>query len=74
MLDEDNAKNCGGQLLTALRALQARHGWSAGDLLAVSTVAFTELVAQTVGPSATGAFFRDHGQELQKEHERRALT
>jgi hypothetical protein len=71
-LNETTAADCAAQLVAAIEALQAKHGWSAGDTLAVSALAFTELVARAVGPSAAAAFFRDHANGIDAEHRRRA--
>ena len=65
-LDEETAKHCGGQLLDAIERIGERHGWSAGDLLAVATVAMTGLVARRVGKFGTVEFFRDHADELER--------
>lgn len=73
-LDDELAEDGGAQLLKALRQLQARREWSDGDLIAVCTIAFTELVARAVGPVRTAEFFRGHGDELAKEHLRRSLS
>ena len=74
MLSDADAQNCGGQLLGALERIQARHGWSDGDLIADCTVTLTQLLAQAVGPTRTVGFFRDHAESLDAEHARRATT
>lgn len=71
-LDDSSAMACGAQLVEALERIEARHGWSTGDTLAVAIAAITEIVARRVGPSKTIELFRDHAENLAAEHLRRA--
>jgi hypothetical protein len=71
-LDERGALNCGAQLVDALARIEARHGWSPADTVAVAVAAFTEAVGQRLGPAQTVRFFQDHAQALADEHKRRA--
>jgi hypothetical protein len=73
-LDDKAAQNCGAQLLEALTMLQARHGWSDGDLVAVSSLAITEMIVRAVGPTRAAEFFRGHGDALAAEHARRSVA
>jgi hypothetical protein len=66
-LDSDTAKHCAAQLVGALEAICSRHGWSPGDMVAVSSVAFTEIVARRLGRVRTIEFFRDHSDHLETE-------
>lgn len=71
-LNEESATHCGGQLVDALERIEARHGWSNGDTVAVVLVAITEIVARRIGPTKTIELFRGHADELESEHRRRS--
>jgi hypothetical protein len=71
-LTDTDAENCGGQLLQALERIGARHDWSNGDLIAVTLLAFNELLCRSVGPTQAVAFYRDHADGLEAEHLKRA--
>lgn len=65
-LTEAEAVHCAGQLVDAIDRIRAHHDWSAGDLLAVATVAFTEILASRIGKVPVIEFFRDHADELEQ--------
>lgn len=69
-LDERGALQCGGQLVDAVERIEARHGWSKGDTVAVAIVALTEIIGQRIGPTAMIALFRDHADTLAAEHDK----
>jgi hypothetical protein len=73
-LTEETAGTCAGQLLQTLERIQANHGWSNGDLIAVAMLITTELVARAVGPVRTAEFFRAHGEQLAAAHLRRSTN
>jgi hypothetical protein len=72
-LDDASALACGGQLVDALDRIEARHGWSNGDTVAVAVVAMTEIIARRIGPTKTLELLRGHADELESEHKRRAV-
>ena len=73
-LNQETAKTCAFQLIEALERIEANHGWSRGDTVAVSIAAITELVARKLGPTKTIELFRGHADELETEHKRRATA
>ena len=71
-LNTETALHCAGQIVEAIERIQARHGWSAGDITAVTIAAATEIIARNIGPTLTAELFREHGLGLAEEHERRS--
>lgn len=66
-LDEPAACQHGLELTGAIEEMCARRGWTNGDMLAVVTVAFTELIARRIGKFPSVEFFRDHADHMEQE-------
>ncbi|HXH53543.1 MAG TPA: hypothetical protein VNH53_08975 [Sphingomicrobium sp.] len=64
-LTNQDAITCGAQLVDAIEQIRARHQWSDGDLLAVVTAAYTDIITRRLGPMPAIEFLRDHADCLE---------